>query len=100
MAIQINTTQTTPEGFNVTPFVFLNLMMISTSYQRANLIYYKDQSSFEQGNAPLNFPNLPSSIDIKLTSQEFWGNNLMELIHQRVITELEPVVGQCTIVTL
>jgi hypothetical protein len=101
MAIQINKNVTTSDGFTVKPFAFLDIQLYQP-FSRALLTYYKDKASFDAGIAPLNLPTLPSLVNAELTAQEFWGNDLATLIHNKCITAIEEVTGAgtCNIVTL
>ena len=98
MAIQINATLTTNEGFEVqNPYCWVDQYLISSNW--ANLQYYKSKADFQAGFQPLNITSLPARVSTDLTNAEFWGNNLAEVFTQRCIDEIEAVTGAntCTI---
>ena len=98
MAIQINTTITTNEGFEVVnPWAWIDQYLISINW--ANIQYYKSKADFQQGKQALNISNLPSQVQTDLTNAEFWGNSLAETFTQKCIDAIEAVTGPdtCTI---
>ena len=98
MAIQINATITTDEGFEVVnPWAWVDQYLINTNW--ANLQYYKSKSDFQAGYQPLNVQNLPGNVSTELTNAEFWGNNLAEVFTQKCVNAIEDVLGPgtCTI---
>ena len=98
MAIQINATITTDEGFEVVnPWAWVDQYLISTNW--ANLQYYKSKADFQAGYQPLNVQNLPGNVSTELTNAEFWGNNLAEVFTQKCVNAIEDVLGPntCTI---
>ena len=96
MALSINTTLTTSEGFEVTSaFAFLNIYLINDNW--VNISYVKSQEDWVAGKQSLNLPTLPSRVSTNLTVEEFWGDGLMTLIHDKCITEIETVTGEGTV---
>ena len=82
MALQINTTITTDEGFEVTnAFGYLNIFILAPESNWVNLSYFKSEADWIAGKAPLNVNTLPNQVQTELTSQEFWGSNLAISIH-------------------
>lgn len=98
MAIQINTTITTDEGFEVVnPWAWVDQYLISINW--ANVQYYKSKADFQQGKTPLNISTLPSNVSTDITNAEFWGSTLAEDFHNKCIEAIEKVTGAdtCTI---
>ena len=98
MAIQINTTISTDEGFEVTnPWAWVDQFLLNGNW--ANLQYYKSKADFQQGKQALNVSTLPGNVSTDLTNAEFWGNNLAETFHEKCIAAIEKVTGPdtCTI---
>lgn len=98
MAIQINATITTDEGFEVVnPWAWVDQYLISTNW--ANLQYYKSKSDFQAGYQPLNVQNLPGNVSTELTNADFWSATLAEDFHNKCISAIEQVTGPgtCTI---
>jgi hypothetical protein len=96
MALSINTSLTTAEGFEVTSaFAFLNIYLINDNW--VNISYFKSQEDWVAGKQSLNLPTLPSRVSTNLTVDEFWGDGLMTLIHDKCITEIETVTGAGTV---
>jgi len=98
MAIQINTTITTDEGFEVVnPWAWLDQYFVSINW--ANLQYYKSKADFKAGKTPLNISSLPTNVQTDITNAEFWGNSLAETFTQKCIDAIEAVTGPdtCTI---
>lgn len=101
MAIKINKTLTTNEGFEVNEcFGFLSIFMLGDSW--VNLAYYKSEADFASGKQSLNIEELPSRCSLSISATEFWGTTLMTDIHNQCITQIEAVIGAgtCTIETL
>jgi hypothetical protein len=96
MAIQVNTTVQTSDGFEVQPFCFLDIQLYQP-FSRAILTYYKDQSAFVSGSSSVNI-SLPSLVEVPLTSEEFFGPNLATLIHEKAIEMIEEQTGPGTCV--
>lgn len=98
MAIQINATITTDEGFEVVnPWAWVDQYLINSNW--ANLTYYKSKADFQAGYQPLNVSSLPYNAATKLTNAEFWGATLAEDFHNKCISAIEKVTGPgtCTI---
>lgn len=96
MAIQVNTTVQTSDGFEVQPFCFLDIQLYQP-FSRAILTYWKDQQSYVDGKAAVNV-SLPSLVDVDLNSGEFFGPNLATLIHEKAIELIEEQTGPGTCV--
>lgn len=98
MALNINTTITTDEGFEVSnAFAYLNIYILAPTSNWVNVSYYKSKSDWETGKAPLNVNTLPSNVQTELTSEEFWGTELATVIHEKCITAIEVVTGEGTV---
>lgn len=101
MALQINTTITTDEGFEVTnAFGYLNIFILAPESNWVNLSYFKSEADWIAGKAPLNVNTLPNQVQTELTSQEFWGSNLALLIHEKCQASIEAVTGSGTVTIL
>ena len=104
MAIQINTTITTDEGFEVTnAFGYLNIFILAPQSNWVNLNYYKSEQDWIDGKAPLNVNMLPNQVQTELTSSEFWatnGTSLAMTIHEKCIASIETVTGPDTVTIL
>ena len=97
MALKINTTITTDEGFEVSnAFAYLNIYILNPESNWVNISYYKSQSDWENGKAPLNVNALPSNVQTELTSDEFWSNVLAVLIHTKCKNKIEEILGPNT----
>ena len=96
MAIQVNTTVQTSDGFEVQPFCFLDIQLYQP-FSRAILTYYKDQSAFVSGSSSVNV-NLPTLAEVALTSEEFFGPNLATIIHEKAVEMIEEITGPGTCV--
>jgi hypothetical protein len=96
MAIQVNTTVQTSDGFEVQPFCFLDIQLYQP-FSRALLSYYKDQAAFVSGASPVNV-SLPSLAEVELTSGEFFGPNLAMIIHEKSVELIEQQTGPGTCV--
>jgi len=96
MAIQVNTTVQTSDGFEVQPLCFLDIQLYQP-FSRAILTYYKDQSAFVSGSSSVNV-NLPTLAEVALTSEEFFGPNLATIIHEKAIEAIETITGPGTCV--
>lgn len=98
MAIQITANIVTNEGFEVSSaFAFLNIYLLNDNW--VNISYYKSEDAWRNGAQQLNV-SLPSRVATNLTLEEFWGNGLVTLIHEKCITEIETQTGadSCEIV--
>jgi hypothetical protein len=100
MAIQINTTVETAEGFQVKPFCYLLIQCYNPGFSNCILSYYKDQAAFESGAQTLNIPSLPSAFNAEITAAEFWGPQLALDYHNKAVAAIEAITGpnSCTIV--
>lgn len=95
MALKINTTITTDEGFEVSnAFGYLNIYILAPQSNWVNLNYYKSEQDWIDGKAPLNVNMIPSQVQTELTTSEFWGNNLALTIHEKCVAKIEEIVGQ------
>jgi hypothetical protein len=98
MAIKINTTLTTDEGFEVSnAFGYLNIYILAPNSNWVNLNYYKSEEDFAAGKSPLNVSAIPNQVQTELTTEEFWGANLATLIHEKCKTKVEEVTGENTV---
>ena len=98
MAIQINTTITTDEGFEVTnAFGYLNIFILAPQSNWVNLSYFKSKQDWIDGKAPLNVNTLPNQVQTELTEEEFWGEYPMMLIHEKCVAKIEEVTGENTV---
>lgn len=95
MAIQINTTITTDEGFEVSnAFGYLNIFILAPQSNWVNLSYFKSAEDWQSGKAPLNVNTLPNQVQTELTTSEFWGDNLALLIHEKCKAKIEETTGE------
>lgn len=98
MALNINTTITTDEGFEVTnAFGYLNIYILAPQSNWVNLSYFKSEQDWIDGKSPLNVSTLPNVVQTELTNEEFWGQYPMLLIHQKCLTQIELVTGPNTV---
>lgn len=98
MALNINTTITTDEGFEVSnAFAYLNIYILAPESNWVNVSYFKSKEHWETGKAPLNVNALPSNVQTELTTEEFWGTELATVIHQKCIVKIEEVTGANTV---
>lgn len=95
MALQINTTITTDEGFEVSnAFGYLNIFILAPNSNWVNLSYFKSEQDWIDGKAPLNVNSLPNNVQTELTTEEFWGDNLALLIHEKCKAKIEETTGE------
>jgi hypothetical protein len=98
MALSINTTITTDEGFEVSnAFGYLNIYILAPQSNWVNLNYYKSEQDWIDGKAPLNINTLPNNIQTELTTADFWGNQLALIIHQKCQSQIETITGLGTV---
>ena len=98
MALKINTTVTTDEGFEVSnAFGYLNIFILAPDSNWVNLSYFKSEQDWIDGKQPLNVSELPNQVQTELTKEEFWGDGLVTLIHNKCISKIEEVTGENTI---
>jgi hypothetical protein len=98
MALKINTTITTDEGFEVSSaFGYLNIFIQSPGSNWVNLSYFKSEQDWLDGKQPLNVSELPSNVQTELTSDEFWSNSLALTIHNKCLAKIEQVTGENTV---
>lgn len=101
MALQINTTITTDEGFEVSnAFGYLNIFILAPQSNWVNLSYFKSAEDWQSGKAPLNVNTLPNNVQTELTTSEFWGDNLALLIHEKCKAKIEETTGENTVTIL
>jgi hypothetical protein len=101
MALQINTTITTDEGFEVSnAFGYLNIFILAPNSNWVNLSYFKSEQDWIDGKAPLNVNSLPNQVQTELTTEEFWGDNLALLIHEKCKAKIEETTGENTVTIL
>lgn len=98
MALKINTTITTDEGFEVSnAFGYLNIFIQSPGSNWVNLSYFKSEQDWLDGKQPLNVSDLPSNVQTELTSDEFWSNSLALTIHNKCLVKIEEITGENTV---
>jgi hypothetical protein len=101
MAIQItNSTLKTQEGFDVKdPWVFVDQHMTGSTF--ATFKYYKSKQDYLDGHRQLNMADVPESIVVEISNEEYWGENLSKDFHEKCIIHIEAVtgVGTCVIDT-
>ena len=98
MALSINTTITTDEGFEVSNAIgYLNIYILAPGSNWVNLNYYKSEADWQAGKAPLNVNTIPNQVQTELTKEEFWGESLAILIHNKCIVKIEEVTGTGTV---
>lgn len=96
MALSINKTLTTAEGFEVSgALAFLNIYLLNDNW--VNLSYFKSEEDWKAGKQSLNLPELPSRVSTDLTVEEFWGPALATLIHEKCQEQIEAVTGEGTV---
>jgi hypothetical protein len=101
MALSINTTITTDEGFEVTDaFGYLNIFILAPTSNWVNLSYYKSEQDWIEGKSPLNVSTLPNQVQTELTSNEFWSTTLALTIHEKCQAKIEEVTGAGTVTIL
>lgn len=101
MALSINTTITTDEGFEVSNAIgYLNIYILAPGSNWVNLNYYKSEADWLAGKAPLNVNMIPNQVQTELTTEEFWGDNLATLIHNKCLSKIEEVTGEGTVTIL
>lgn len=101
MALQINTTITTDEGFEVSnAFGYLNIFILAPNSNWVNLSYFKSEQDWIDGKAPLNVNSLPNQVQTELTTEEFWGDNLALLIHEKCKAKIEETTGENSVTIL
>jgi hypothetical protein len=97
MALNINTTITTDEGFEVSnAFGYLNIYILAPNSNWVNLNYYKSEQDWIDGKAPLNVSALPNQVQTELTTIEFWGSVTM-IIHEKCKDKIQEVTGENTV---
>lgn len=93
MALNINTTITTDEGFEVSnAFGYLNIFILAPQSNWVNLSYFKSKQDWLDGKAPLNISALPNQVQTELTEEEFWGEVTM-IVHEKCKVKIEEVTG-------
>ena len=98
MALNINTTVTTDEGFEVSnAFAYLNIYILAPTSNWVNVSYFKSKEDWETGKAPLNVNTLPSNVQTELSEEEFWGSELATVVHEKCIAAIETVTGEETV---
>jgi hypothetical protein len=98
MALQINSTLTTDEGFEVSNFFgYLNIYILQPNTNWVNLSYFKSEADWLSGKQPLNIQSLPSVVQTQLNSEDFWGQDLAMTIHNKCVSQIESVTGPNTV---
>ena len=95
MAININASLTTDEGFTVTSaWGYVNQYFTGDNW--ANVSYYRSKTSYQNGDASLNIDSLPSRVSTEITNSDFWGTSLAETFTNKCIDAIEEVTGDGT----
>ena len=77
MALQINTTITTDEGFEVSnAFGYLNIYILAPQSNWVNLSYFKSEADWIDGKSPLNVSSLPNVVQTELKSTIVTGKQI------------------------
>ena len=98
MALNINTTITTDEGFEVSnAFAYLNIYILAPTSNWVNVSYFKSKEDWETGKAPLNVNTLPSNVQTELSEEEFWGSELATVFHEKCIAAIVAITGEETV---
>ena len=101
MALSINTTITTDEGFEVSNAIgYLNIYILAPGSNWVNLNYYKSEADWQAGKAPLNVNMIPNQVQTELTKEEFWGEYVINTIHNKCLAKIEETTGQGTVTIL
>jgi hypothetical protein len=101
MALSINTTITTDEGFEVSNAIgYLNIYILAPGSNWVNLNYYRSEVDWQAGKAPLNVNTIPNQVQTELTKEEFWGTSLTTTIHNKCLAKIEEVTGEGTVTIL
>jgi len=101
MALKITTQITTDEGFEVTnAYGYLNIYMLAPNSNWANIAYYKSEADYLAGKAPLAVQDLPENVQTELTSEEFWGESLATVVHNKCIAAIEEITGADSVVVV
>jgi hypothetical protein len=94
MAIQVNATLTTTDGFTVNgAFCYVNIYLVNGSW--CNLSYFKSEADWAAGKQPINV-NLPSRVSLDLTTAQFWAPDAITNIHETCVAEIEATTGSGT----
>lgn len=93
MAIQINKSVETADGFEVQPFCYLFIQCYNPGFSNCILTYFKNEAAFQAGAQSLNIPSLPSAFNAEITSAEFWGPQLAMDYHNKAIAAIEAITG-------
>ena len=84
MAININASLTTDEGFTVTSaWGYVNQYFTGDNW--ANVSYYRSKQSFTDGENQINVSSLPSRVATEITNDEFWSTTLAETFTNKCI---------------
>lgn len=95
MAININATLTTDEGFEIdSAWGFVNQYFTNDNW--ANVSYYRSKDSFDSGQDPINVSSLPSRVATEISNDEFWSTTLAETFTNKCIDAIEEVTGDGT----
>ena len=95
MAININATLTTDEGFEIdSAWGYINQYFTNDNW--ANVSYYRSKTSYQNGDASLNIDSLPSRVSTEITNSDFWGTSLAETFTNKCIDAIEEVTGDGT----
>jgi len=101
MALSINTTITTDEGFEISnAFGYLNIFILAPTSNWVNLSYYKSEQDWINGKTPLNVSTLPNQLQTELTTEDFWSERLALVIHEKCKSKIEETTGRNTVTIL
>ena len=94
----MKTTITTDEGFEVSNAIgYIKIYILAPGSNWVNLNYYKSEADWQAGKTPLNVNMLPNQVQTELTTEEFWGESLATLIHDKCIVKIEETTGTGTV---
>ena len=97
MAIQINANVETADGFTVQPFAYLYIQIYDPGFSNCVIQYYKSKDDFLAKKSPVNVPSLVNCFNAEINGEEFWGNELALVFHNKAIALIEQVTGPGTV---
>lgn len=97
MALKINTTIETQEGFTTDKaIVFLDIFLVQGP-QYVNMMYFASLEAFQSGKPPITPANIATQVFFKMPANVFWGDQLATDIHDICKAEIEKVTGPNTV---
>jgi len=97
MALKINTTIETQEGFTTDKaIVFLDIFLVQGP-QYVNMMYFSSLEAFQSGKPPITPANIATQVFFKMAPATFWGDQLATDIHDICKAEIEKVTGPNTV---